>query len=127
MIDELFTDYDAESVDGAAADETTELRPDEGEAWLVYDIYCYHDDNGGARDCAMKWYDGTSLFTFADFAALANATRKWLRKDTGNNLPLLLTRQAYFQWQVQGIAAGKKGYIRALVKKIHGVAGDAGG
>lgn len=121
MYDEMLGQPTILSVDGTAAAEAVVLRPDEGEAYLLYDLYAYHDDNGGAKNCSMQMYYGTTSINLAYFAALADSTNKWLRIETGNNRPLWITRAAYFRWFVSGIGAGKKGYIRGYAYKFRGL------
>lgn len=114
-------------ITGTAADPTITLRPGaDGFMYVVYDLYVYHDDNGAARDCHIQITDGSTSIRLIELAALANDTKKWLRAETGNSRPLILTYRTYLQFYVAAIAAGKKGYIGAVIGKIRGMPSDAG-
>lgn len=130
---EAFGQPDIIAVTGVAATEIVSLRPEEGEIYIVQEIACQHDDNGGNRDCAMYFSDGTSRVLIGSFSALANATKRFLRNASsaggvglGNEAPCVLTRSHYFEWKVNAIAAGKKGYIDAMVYIIKGLPPDVG-
>lgn len=115
------------NVEGAAANANIDLRPTEGEMWEVIEIRAYHDDPAGLT-CHFEYQDNanSTLYTFPDHAALAASTYVSLRLDDDFRQRLTVTFNKFIRWKCTGIAAGKKGYINAIIRIIKGLPDDLG-
>lgn len=124
---ELLGLQSVQSVEGAAATDDVDFRPLEGEMWIVQELYVEHDDPAG-NNTTINYRNaaGTEDFPLWAVAALAQSTKTYMRKDGGVRGKVILTRYHYIRATFTGLAAGKKGYIKAVVAKFKGLPTDSG-
>ena len=117
-------------VDGTAAASDIDLGPPaEGEIWEVLAAWGIHDDTGNARTCAWLFSDGVTNDLAAGGKSMVDLLPLSLYSVDGNvnvlghdwSKPLRLNKATYLTYRVVAIGAGKKGYIKAIIRKYRGV------
>lgn len=110
------------TVAGAAAAATIDLRPALDKFWVILYAHGYHDDTT-SRTVNWQFYDGTTTITMGSFSAASTVYANIRRVDcagTWDTVSSLFMAgyDAYWQFNVASIGAGKKAYIQAIVLEI---------
>jgi hypothetical protein len=117
-------------IDGTAATDDTDLGPPPtGEVWEILAAWGLHD-NAVAKACAWTLSDGVT----ADMAEGAKSMAALLPLSVYSNdanvsvlgqgdwkQPIRLNAACYLTYRAVGMEAGKKGYIKAIIRKFRGI------
>lgn len=121
---------DVVQIDGAAATADVDLGPaTEGELWEVLAAWGLHDDTGQSRTCAWLFSDGVTNDLAAGAKSMVDLLPVSLYSvDANVNVlghnwprPIVLNSVTYLTFRVVSIGAGKKAYIKAIIRKYRGI------
>jgi len=110
-----------------AGDKTAILQPSDGEIWIVVEALGYNDE--GAIQSRWSYTDGTLTIILDPALAVATTDRISCYSKSPNSanahstarLPFVLNSAASLTWTSFSLAAGKKGYVDAIVQVLRGV------
>lgn len=100
---------------------SAELTPGQGDAYVLIGAMGYHDDDGGNRSTYWAYDDGTTEMRLNGTAAVAANTFEVLHTQFPVARPIVLTYGQSLHYHTDGLVAGHKAYMKALVAVIRGM------
>jgi hypothetical protein len=109
---------------GAGGDTYANIRPPQGEVWVLKAAAASHDDV--ARTIAWQLND-TDTAAFASLYTEAAVTAAhYYHRDVGNASDLVLSYNCYLMYKIASMAAGKTITVNCAVERIVGARTDLG-